>query len=482
MAVSLELAISAIKAGRKQEGRQLLNLLIQQNPNDEKAWLWMSSVVETDEQRARCLYHVLSINPTSQLARKGLQVLGIVVSDSRPVQIPRDSQPIHIARPAAASNGNGQRGPFLINAQTITQDLPFTPLTPPAPVVQASPAILALKVDDDDAEPVAPVVEAAAPPPLPPAVEPEPAVENPEPEAAYEVVYPPLETQPLTPPPAEAAPPELAPAPLAAAPLPEPASVQTQVLPPLPQNPPPAPANHNGTSLTDTSRLPQIYTPPSSTAPKPDSQPFKPTPAPVQNGNSSPPPPSETRRSQPILVNYPDPNAAMPYFYNQPPLNQADPAMLGYNPQYGPRPDGQFSGLHSAATINMPLPPQYPRSPAEQMPVMQTPLGLMPYTGQYPYHASATILMPTMSEAEARARLSASQAIPTASAAAMPLQNMGGWPGMPAPAYYAEEETDTAEEPSDEVNILAVIIFGTLSLTALGGLGMLVLLILTAPA
>ena len=35
MAESLELAISAIRAGRKEEGRQLLNLLIQQNPNNE---------------------------------------------------------------------------------------------------------------------------------------------------------------------------------------------------------------------------------------------------------------------------------------------------------------------------------------------------------------------------------------------------------------------------------------------------------------
>jgi len=78
MAANLELAISAIRSGRKEEGRQLLNLLIQQNPNDDKAWLWMSSVVDTDEQRARCLYHVLAIDPNSQIARRGLQLLGIV--------------------------------------------------------------------------------------------------------------------------------------------------------------------------------------------------------------------------------------------------------------------------------------------------------------------------------------------------------------------------------------------------------------------
>ena len=89
MAASLELAITAIRSGRKEEGRQLRNLLIQQNPNDEMAWLWMSSVVNTDEQRARCLYHVLAINPENELARRGLKILGIVVTDSRPVKIPR---------------------------------------------------------------------------------------------------------------------------------------------------------------------------------------------------------------------------------------------------------------------------------------------------------------------------------------------------------------------------------------------------------
>ena len=36
------MAITAIRSGRKEEGRQLLNLLIQQNPNNELAWLWMS--------------------------------------------------------------------------------------------------------------------------------------------------------------------------------------------------------------------------------------------------------------------------------------------------------------------------------------------------------------------------------------------------------------------------------------------------------
>src|SRR6185436_18121747 len=175
MATSLELAITAIRSGRKEEGRQLLNLLIQQNPNNEMAWLWMSSVVNSDEQRARCLYHVLAINPDNELARRGLQLLGIVVSDSRPVKVPRDSQPIPIQKPPTEGSApapwpiptvptSGQaktqplgpqpqpghnaepistttpppqtgpleeRRPFRLDPRTITQELPFMPLREP---------------------------------------------------------------------------------------------------------------------------------------------------------------------------------------------------------------------------------------------------------------------------------------------------------------------------------------------------------------
>src|SRR5215510_703211 len=147
MAASLELAISAIRSGRKEEGRQLLNLLIQQNPNNEMAWVWMSSVVETDEQRARCLYHALAINPSSQLARRGLQVLGIVVSDSRPVKIPSDSQPIQIQRPTLSSPPQipvpemGQSPVSATPQRTITEELPFTPLSAAPEIIAASPAI-----------------------------------------------------------------------------------------------------------------------------------------------------------------------------------------------------------------------------------------------------------------------------------------------------------------------------------------------------
>jgi hypothetical protein len=198
MATSLELAITAIRSGRKEEGRQLLNLLIQQNPNNEMAWLWMSSVVHTDEQRARCLYHVLAINPGNELARRGLQLLGIVVSDSRPVKVPRDSQPIPVQRPqteaatpwpvpptgstpgpgetqplaqAVAKNSAPEspapalnqtepmeeRRPFRLDPKTITQELPFTPIREPFPdPARRSPSAFTPRIEGDQPAGAAP--------------------------------------------------------------------------------------------------------------------------------------------------------------------------------------------------------------------------------------------------------------------------------------------------------------------------------------
>jgi hypothetical protein len=570
MAVSLELAISAIKAGRKEEGRQLLNLLIQQNPNNEMAWLWMSSVVNTDEQRARCLYHVLSIDPKNALAQRGLQVLGIAVSDSRPVQVPRDSQPIHIPNPTApSSTENGARRPFLIDPTTVTKELPFVPVKPPfeQTVVKASSDILSLKVDEPD-EPTQPENAPAGPPTEPTSdTGAPPGTSTPDREGAavglaavaagaaavtthaqpvkpeteqvkietpsgsdYVVVYPEMETQVLSEAPvaAEAIQPQAhempssepepaptaeppdhqtdiqvgepmadAPPPPAAEPSPaEVASAQTQVMPPLavaPQQP------DNGSNLTDTRELPQISAEPPP-APGSDSQPVQPAAAPQQNGTAIPPGPGvppqqqnggvpqnvplETRPSQPIYVNYPDPNSGMPAYVAQQQSQPMDPAQYGQNPQ-----NQQFHqpGMHSAATMGMPFQQQYHRPPSEPVQVVQTHLGLVSYGGHYPYHSNATIVMPTMTEAEARARLSNSQTIPTASAAAMPLQTIGGWPtqhglNIDPHAAYPDDEIDESEENDGEINVLALIIFGTLSITALGGLGMLVLLIFATPA
>jgi hypothetical protein len=67
--------IEACKSGRKAEARDVLRWVIRQDYGNEKAWLWLSDAVETDNEREDCLQHVLSINPGNTIARKGLDLL-----------------------------------------------------------------------------------------------------------------------------------------------------------------------------------------------------------------------------------------------------------------------------------------------------------------------------------------------------------------------------------------------------------------------
>ncbi len=67
--------IAAIKAGRKDEAKRLLNKAVDLDERNEQAWLWLSACVETLEEQQICLENVLSINPANTKARKGLEAL-----------------------------------------------------------------------------------------------------------------------------------------------------------------------------------------------------------------------------------------------------------------------------------------------------------------------------------------------------------------------------------------------------------------------
>lgn len=68
-------AIAAIKSGDKASGAQMLAQLIKQNPRNEVAWLWLSTCVESNEQKQYCLNRVLAINPNNKDARQALAQL-----------------------------------------------------------------------------------------------------------------------------------------------------------------------------------------------------------------------------------------------------------------------------------------------------------------------------------------------------------------------------------------------------------------------
>jgi endonuclease YncB( thermonuclease family) len=109
MLPSLNQAIEAIKRGDKKTGRALLADIIQADWENETAWLWMSSVVDSDAEKRRCLQHVLDINPDNTHARRGLAILGpgasATVIQSRPVvdePLPPDEEEVDAVPPPAS--------------------------------------------------------------------------------------------------------------------------------------------------------------------------------------------------------------------------------------------------------------------------------------------------------------------------------------------------------------------------------------------
>src|SRR5512139_3715616 len=64
--------IAAAKAGKRVEARELLLRVVEADENNVRAWLWLSSVVTTLEDRETCLQNVLALDPVNEAAQRGL--------------------------------------------------------------------------------------------------------------------------------------------------------------------------------------------------------------------------------------------------------------------------------------------------------------------------------------------------------------------------------------------------------------------------
>lgn len=72
----LQQGIALAKAGRRDEARTILMQVVEQDERNESAWLWLSGVVDSDDDKAVALENVLTLSPNNEWARRGLQMLG----------------------------------------------------------------------------------------------------------------------------------------------------------------------------------------------------------------------------------------------------------------------------------------------------------------------------------------------------------------------------------------------------------------------
>ncbi len=69
----LRAGIAAARRGEREQARDLLMQVIEQDENNPLAWLWLSGVVESLEDQEVCLENVLTLDPDNEAARRGLE-------------------------------------------------------------------------------------------------------------------------------------------------------------------------------------------------------------------------------------------------------------------------------------------------------------------------------------------------------------------------------------------------------------------------
>ncbi len=75
--------IAAARRGERAKARDKFTRYLRYDQKNEQAWLWMSSVVESDRERVYCLNAVLKLNPNNKAAKRGLALLGALPPELR---------------------------------------------------------------------------------------------------------------------------------------------------------------------------------------------------------------------------------------------------------------------------------------------------------------------------------------------------------------------------------------------------------------
>src|SRR5579859_3033291 len=98
----LQLGIEAAREGNREEARNLFSLLTRQEPNNSQAWLWLAGVAESPDERRAALERVLALDPSNEMALKGLQAMGINPGSGRAAE-PAPARPAETAPPPVAA-------------------------------------------------------------------------------------------------------------------------------------------------------------------------------------------------------------------------------------------------------------------------------------------------------------------------------------------------------------------------------------------
>lgn len=83
-------AIGLSRAGDREGARRVLESIIEQDPQNAMAWVWMTEVTDNQDEKRYCLEIALSITPDDEVLKRGLDYLG---GGSGPPQFQEDVIP-----------------------------------------------------------------------------------------------------------------------------------------------------------------------------------------------------------------------------------------------------------------------------------------------------------------------------------------------------------------------------------------------------
>jgi hypothetical protein len=134
----LQQAILAIKAGDRAKGKQLLTAVLQAEPDNELALLWMSTLMSTTEEQVEYLEQVLMVDPDGQPAHQDLvaphreqseTVVTPPASQSMPPSL--SSKSVQISRPEQSLQAQPAKTPSVEITAPLEDEAGLS--APPAP-------------------------------------------------------------------------------------------------------------------------------------------------------------------------------------------------------------------------------------------------------------------------------------------------------------------------------------------------------------
>ncbi|MEO5951752.1 MAG: hypothetical protein ABIQ44_04710 [Chloroflexia bacterium] len=125
---------SAARRGDRAMARALLTQLVEQDPRNEEAWMWLSGVVDNPDEQQICLENALVINPYNAHARKGLDF--VLTKTNTPARVPMLPPAPETSSPASSSMSAAVSAPEQPQTQVSFDDAPagFAASAMPVPV------------------------------------------------------------------------------------------------------------------------------------------------------------------------------------------------------------------------------------------------------------------------------------------------------------------------------------------------------------